>query len=97
MNCKNLQTVWLGEGISYVSNEMFYNCTALQNVSLPNSLQYIGNLALVFAQASNHYNCPKHLKVWEIVYFLAANLFQILNYLSPYTLLALSAFMVAKN
>ncbi|WP_337486900.1 leucine-rich repeat domain-containing protein [Prevotellamassilia timonensis] len=45
VNCKNLQTVKLGVGISYVSNEMFYNCTALQNVSLPNSLLYISTTA----------------------------------------------------
>ena len=47
MNCKNLQTVKLGEGVNYVSGDgingfgMFKNCTALKNVSLPNSLQYI--------------------------------------------------------
>lgn len=61
-NCNNLQTVKLGEGISYVSNSMFYNCTALKNVSLPNSLQNIGSSAFGACTSLKSLQLPKALE-----------------------------------
>lgn len=61
-DCKNLQTVKLGEGISYVSDEMFCDCTALQNVSLPNSLQNIGVLAFKGCTSLKSLQLPKALE-----------------------------------
>lgn len=61
-DCKNLQTVKLGEGISYVSDEMFNNCTALKNVSLPNSLQNIGVLAFHNCISLKSLQLPKALE-----------------------------------
>lgn len=57
-NCNNLQTVKLGEGISYVSFRMFDNCTALKNVSLPNSLQKIGSYAFYNCSSLTSVNIP---------------------------------------
>lgn len=57
-NCNNLQTVKLGEGISYVSFRMFDNCTALKNVSLPNSLQKIGSYAFLLCSSLTSVNIP---------------------------------------
>lgn len=57
-NCNNLQTVKLGEGISYVSFRMFDNCTALKNVSLPNSLQKIGSYAFYGCSSLTSVNIP---------------------------------------
>lgn len=57
-NCNNLQTVKLGEGISYVSFRMFDNCTALKNVSLPNSLQKIGSYAFFNCSSLTSVNIP---------------------------------------
>lgn len=68
MNCKNLQTVKLGEGISYVSGDgingfgMFQNCTALKNVSLPNSLQYIQAYAFAGCTSLESLQLPKALE-----------------------------------
>lgn len=56
--CNNLQTVKLGEGISYVSFRMFDNCTALKNVSLPNSLQKIGSYAFYNCSSLTSVNIP---------------------------------------
>lgn len=67
MNCKNLQTVKLGEGISYVSGDgingfgMFQNCTALKNVSLPNSLQYIQAYAFAGCTSLESLQLPEAL------------------------------------
>lgn len=61
-NCNNLQTVKLGEGISYVSNSMFYNCTTLKNVSLPNSLQNIGSSAFSNCTSLKSLQLPKALE-----------------------------------
>ena len=67
MNCKNLQTVKLGEGISYVSGDgingfgMFQNCTALKNVSLPNSLQYIQSYAFAGCTSLESIQLPEAL------------------------------------
>ena len=60
--CNNLQTVKLGEGISYVSANMFYHCTALKHVSLPNSLQNIGSFAFEACTSLKALQLPKALE-----------------------------------
>ena len=60
--CNNLQTVKLGEGISYVSKQMFNDCTALKYVSLPNSLQNIGSLAFGGCTSLKSLQLPKALE-----------------------------------
>jgi hypothetical protein len=41
MNCKNLTTVTISEGLTLIHEGMFWGCTALTTVTLPSTIRYI--------------------------------------------------------
>lgn len=89
---KNLEAVYLGDGITTLPGKCFKDCHFLQYLRLPNRLTEIGGEAFMFCQALSELHIPSKL---ELVSHKAFWLCGVRNFTLPATLEYLGSYAIS--
>ena len=49
MNCANLTSIVIPDGVKNIADQVFYSCEGLTSVTIPNSVTYLGGAVFFFA------------------------------------------------
>lgn len=67
---KPVVSVWVPEGVTYISHSTFMQCTELESVILPSTLKFLGQAAFLNCQKLKDINLPAGLETLEDYVFL---------------------------
>lgn len=62
MNCKDLESATLPDGLRRISDELFHNCTKLTSVNIPSHLEAVGRLAFTNTAVNGSWDMPQSVR-----------------------------------